>query len=96
MEKAPSFTKEDRIEAIAQKTGIDSDTIRSVLNADDDVITEALKAGNRVYNDNVCTMIAVFKPAATKYSPSKKEHIEVPARMAVRFRASKTLKEALN
>lgn len=92
-QKIPSFTKPDRVQAIANATGIDEKTVRRVLDADDEVIAQALHEGKRVYLDNVATVVMVTKKATRKYIPSAREHRDVPARRVPKFTPSKTLLE---
>jgi nucleoid DNA-binding protein len=93
MSKIPSFTKPDRVAAIAKQTGLDPKDVQRVLDADDEVIGEALRDGKRVYLDNLCTVVVQTKPATRKYIPSVGDYRDIPERRVPKFTPSKTLTE---
>ena len=88
------FTKEERIKSIASYTGIDARSVREVLDHEDEVIAQALKAGQRVYLDNIGTLVIREVEASRKHVPGKGV-TDIPAHRKVKFTASKTLLDRL-
>lgn len=88
------FTKEDRIRSIAGRTGLDVHTVRAVLDSEDEVIGEALKAGQRVYLDNIGTLVVREVKETQKYVPGKGT-TTIPAHRKPKFKASSTLLERI-
>lgn len=95
MSNIPSFTKPDRVAAIAKRMGLDERTVQRVLDGDDEVIADALRSGKRVYLDNLCTVVVQTKPATRKYIPSLGDYRDIPERRVPKFTASKTLLERI-
>lgn len=60
------------------------------------VTTETLKKGDSVQLAGFGAFKPVHKEAREGRNPSTGETIKIPARVAPKFKASKTLKEALN
>lgn len=85
------ITKVALAQSLHEKTGLPSTTALDVLNAIDDIIAAEMKKGGKVYLDNIGTFERVEKPATRKFSPTKGEIIDIPARVVVKLKASKTL-----
>ncbi len=85
------ITKVALAQLLHEKTGHPSTTALEVLNAIDDIIAAEMKKGGKVYLDNIGTFERVEKPATRKFSPTKGEIIDIPARVVVKLKASKTL-----
>lgn len=88
------ITKKALADMIAGRGEVSKADALTVLNTIDDILAEEMKANEAgVYLDNIGTFKRVLKPATRKYNPFKGETVDVPARIAVRLKASKTLIE---
>lgn len=88
------ITKAVLAKRLADAVGIHKDFALDYMNALDDIIADEVKnhpAG--VYVDNLGTFKRVLKPATQKFVPSKGAMVEIPERITVKFRASKTFIE---
>ena len=90
------MTREDMIDAIAQKAGMTKKTASLVLTAALDGIAEALKAGEKVAFIGFGTFTVNKREARTGINPRTKAKIEIPAKSVPVFRAGSALKEAVN
>lgn len=88
------FTKEDRIKAVVGRTGLDARAIREVLDNEDEVIADALKAGQRVYLDNIGTIVVREVKETQRHVPGK-GLTTIPAHRKPKFKASSTLLDRL-
>ncbi len=83
-------------EALVEETGMTKkaagDTIDFVFNT----ITEALKKGNKVDISGFGKFEVKHRPERKGINPATKESITIKASNAAGFKASKTLKDALN
>lgn len=90
------ITKKTLAAMIGNRGNIHKDYAMIVLNDLDDILAEEMKANEAgVYLDNIGTFKRVLKPATRKYIPSKGENVEVPARITVKVKPSKTLIERI-
>ncbi|NMB48437.1 HU family DNA-binding protein [Candidatus Kuenenbacteria bacterium] len=90
------MNKASLIEKIAEKTGIEKREVTQVLDSFEAVVIERLKAGDEVTLTGFGTFIAKFRSARGGVNPQKpEERIQVPAVTVPKFRAGKTLKDAL-
>ena len=90
------MNKNDLINAIADSTEISKVKVGEVLDSFVNVITKALKKGEEVRLIGFGTF-AVSKRKATKgHNPRTGEEIKIPASKQPKFKAGKTLKEAVN
>jgi nucleoid DNA-binding protein len=77
---------------IAQRGNIHKDYALIVLNDLDEVIAEQVKENEGGVNiDNIGTFRRVVKPATRRYIPSKGTEVDIPERVTVKLRVSKTL-----
>ncbi|MBD5405254.1 HU family DNA-binding protein [bacterium] len=90
------MNKNDLINAIADSTELSKVKVGEVLDSFVNVITKALKKGEEVRLIGFGTF-AVSKRKATKgHNPRTGEEIKIPASKQPKFKAGKTLKEAIN
>ncbi|NMC51981.1 HU family DNA-binding protein [Candidatus Kuenenbacteria bacterium] len=90
------MNKASLIEKIAEKTGVDRRHVLQVLDSFEATVIEQLKAGDEVTLTGFGTFIAKFRSARGGVNPQKpEERIQVPAVTVPKFRAGKTLKDAL-
>ncbi len=90
------MNKASLIEKIAEKTGIEKREVTQVLDSFEATVIERLKAGDEVTLTGFGTFVAKFRSARGGVNPQKpEERIQVPAVTVPKFRAGKTLKDAL-
>ena len=90
------MNKNDLINAIADSTELSKVKVGEVLDSFVNVITKALKKGEEVRLIGFGTF-AVSKRKATKgHNPRTGEEIKIPASLQPKFKAGKTLKDAVN
>ncbi|OGG90134.1 hypothetical protein A3C68_00700 [Candidatus Kuenenbacteria bacterium RIFCSPHIGHO2_02_FULL_42_29] len=90
------MNKANLIDKISVKTGLEKRQVLQVLDAFEEVVIERLKAGDEVTLTGFGTFIAKFRSARGGVNPQKpEERIQVPAVTVPKFRAGKTLKDAL-
>lgn len=91
-----NITKADLIDQIANGAGVSKKDAEAVVGAFFDVAVAAAKKGDKVAWPGFGSFQGVKKAATTARNPRTGETVKVPARMAMKFTASSTLKEALN
>ena len=90
------MNKNDLINAIADSTELSKVKVTEVLDSFVNIVTKALKKGEEVRLIGFGTF-AVSKRKATKgHNPRTGEEIKIPASKQPKFKAGKTLKEAIN
>ena len=87
------MNKTEFIRAISDKAGITMKDINVVYDAMLEVVTEALKAGDKIQLVGVGSIELKKVDAKTGINPRTKEAIQIPATNAPAFRPGKTLKE---
>ncbi len=88
--------KAELVEAIAKKTGLTKADANRALEATFEVITAALKKGERVPVAGFGTFNVSKRKAREGRNPQTGETVKIPARKAVSFKAGTALKEAVN
>jgi DNA-binding protein HU-beta len=88
--------KAELVEAIAEKTGLTKADATRALEATFEVITKALKKGERVPVAGFGTFNVSKRKAREGRNPQTGETVKIPARKAVSFKAGTALKEAVN
>ena len=88
--------KADLVEAIAEKTGLTKADANRALEATFEVITAALKKGERVPVAGFGTFNVSKRKAREGRNPQTGETVKIPARKAVTFKAGTALKESVN
>ncbi len=89
------MNKTELVNAIAAKTGLSKKDSDAALAATVDVITEALKAGDKVALIGFGTFEVRERAARTGKNPATGETIEIAACKAPAFKAGKALKDAV-
>lgn len=88
--------KAELVEAIAEKTGLTKADATRALDATFEVITKALKKGERVPVAGFGTFNVSKRKAREGRNPQTGETVKIPARVAVTFKAGTALKDAVN
>lgn len=88
--------KAELVEAIAKKTGLTKADATRALEATFEVITAALKKGERVPVAGFGTFNVSKRKAREGRNPQTGATVKIPARKAVSFKAGTALKEAVN
>jgi DNA-binding protein HU-beta len=77
---------------LAQKTGIDDKALKTVF----ETIKDEVAAGNKVDIAGFGSFSVADRAARTARNPQTGETVQVAAKKAVKFKVSKTFKDALN
>ena len=88
--------KAELVEAIAGKTGLTKADANRALDATFEVITKALKKGERVPVAGFGTFNVSKRKAREGRNPQTGATVKIPARKAVTFKAGTELKDAVN
>ena len=88
--------KAELVEAIAGKTGLTKADANRALDATFEVITKALKKGERVPVAGFGTFNVSKRKAREGRNPQTGATVKIPARKAVTFKAGTALKDAVN
>ena len=88
--------KAELVEAIAEKTGLTKADSTRALEATFEVITKALKKGERVPVAGFGTFNVTKRKAREGRNPQTGATVKIPARKAVTFKAGSALKDAVN
>ncbi len=89
------MTKKDLIATIAGNADISKATAEKVLNAVIDGITDALSNREKVTFVGFGTFYVSERPARKGRNPKTGEPIDIPAGVVPKFKAGKSLKEAV-
>ena len=88
--------KSDLVEAVAAKAGLTKADATRALEATFEVITKALKKGERVPVAGFGTFNVSKRKAREGRNPQTGEKVKIAARKAVTFKPGTALKEAVN
>lgn len=88
------MTKNELIAAIAEKTGRAKSDVVAVMAAQTQITIATLKSGDSIVTDTG-KLSAVKREARTARNPSTGATIDVPAKTVVKFKASKSLSDAV-
>ncbi len=88
--------KAELVEAIAKETGLTKADATRALEATFEVITKALKKGEKVPVAGFGTFDVSKRKAREGRNPQTGEKVKIPARKAVTFKAGTALKESVN
>lgn len=96
MPKANKVTKDQLVERIASRANVNKKEVEDVLNAFEDVVIQVMKSGSEAVLTGFGAFLARKREARAGVNPQKPtERIQVPAVMVPKFKAGKTLKDAL-
>ena len=90
------MNKKDLIQRLAAKTGYDAKVAGEALTTTLDAIQEALVKGDRVNLIGFGAFEVTKREARQGRNPQTGETMAIPASRGLRFRAGKTLREAVN
>ena len=89
------MNKAELINAVAEKAGLSKKDTELAVNAVIDVITKALKKGDKVQLVGFGSFEVKKRAARTGRNPRTKETIQIPASKIPVFKAGKALKDAV-
>jgi DNA-binding protein HU-beta len=90
------MNKTELSSAIVAKTGLTKKDAEKVVNAVVDVISDSLKAGEKVQIVGFGSFEVKERPARTARNPRTGEEIKIAASKAPVFKAGKALKDTVN
>lgn len=90
------MNKAELITAVAEKAELSKKDTEAVVNATVEVITKALKKGDKVQLVGFGTFEVRARGARTGRDPRTGKEIKIPASKAPAFKAGKALKEIVN
>jgi len=88
--------KSDLVTAVAKEAGLTKADAEKGLNAITDSIKKALKKGEKVSLVGFGTFEVSHRKARTGVNPQTKEKIKIKATKVPKFKAGKSLKDAVN
>lgn len=89
------MTKDQIIEAVSAKCGLSKRQTEEVIEAVLDSITRALQKGDKVVFTGFGAFVISNRKARQGVNPKTGAKIQIPAMKAPKFRAGKSLKEAV-
>jgi len=89
------MNKSNVIDAIASKTGLSKKDADGALEAILDIITESLQKDEDIALTGFGTFKISHRSARDGINPATKEKIKIPAMKVPKFKAGKTLKDAV-
>lgn len=87
--------KAELVERIAELTGYPKTQVAMTYDLVFEILSQALASGDKVTVPNFGTFQVSERPARTGRNPATGEPITISASKSVRFKVSKTLKDAL-
>lgn len=90
------MNKAELVAAIAEKADITKKDAEKALEAFEGVVTETLKKGDKIQLVGFGTFEVTERPARTGINPQTKKTIKINASKAPKFRAGRSLKDAVN
>jgi integration host factor beta subunit len=88
------MTKSELISAVAEKAGIRKKDAEASINAFIEVVTEALKKGDKVEIRGFGTFLMKERAPRVARNPKTGEKVNVPAKLVPAFKPGKDLKDA--
>jgi DNA-binding protein HU-beta len=89
-------TKADLVNAMAEKAGMSKAETEKAIKAFTDVITDALKAGEKVALVGFGTFSVGERAARVGQNPQTGEKMDIPAAKVPKFKPGKALKDSVN
>ena len=90
------MTKADLVNAMAEKAGMSKADTEKAIKAFTDVITDALKAGEKVALVGFGTFSVGERAARVGQNPQTGEKMDIPAAKMPKFKPGKALKDSVN
>ena len=96
LNREPNMNKSELIAAIAQDSGLTKADSEKALNSFIAVVTKCLKKGDKLTIPGFVTASKSKRSARTGRNPQTGKEIKIAAKNVVKFKAGKTLDEAVN
>lgn len=90
------MNKSELVAAMADKTGLSKKDAEKAVAAFTEVVTDCLKAGDKIQLVGFGTFEVSERAARTGRNPRTGKDIEIPASKMPKFKAGKALKDAVN
>ena len=90
------MNKSQLVAAIAEKTDMTKKDAEKALVAFEEIVTEALKDGEKIQLVGFGTFEVAERAARVGINPQTKKSIKIKASKAPKFKAGKALKDAIN
>lgn len=91
-----NITKAELLDRVADKAGVSKKEAEGVLGAFFDVTVAAAKQGDKLSWPGFGSFEGIKKSASTGRNPQTGAPVKIPARKALKFKASSTMREQLN
>lgn len=88
-------TKNELIAAIAEKTGKSKADVGAILAATSEIVTAHLKSGQEVVLGDIAKLKVARREAREARSPATGQTVQVAAKNVVKFKATKSLSDAI-
>ncbi len=88
-------TKNELIAAIAEKTGKSKADVGAILAATSEIVTAHLKSGQEVALGDIAKLKVARREAREARSPATGQTVQVAAKNVVKFKATKSLSDAI-
>lgn len=85
------MNKTELVNAVSEKSGLSKTDAQKAVDAFMDVVSEALKEGDKVALLGFGTFSVAEKASRTGFNPRTKEKIEIPARKVAKFKPGASL-----
>ena len=89
-------TKDDVINKTVSRTGLAKSDVKDIFEFIFDLVKNELVRGEKVQFRNFGTFEVKLKKARHGVNPRTQEHIIIPAKKAIEFRVSRSMREAVN
>lgn len=90
------MNKTELIEALVNKAGVEKQSVKKVIDAYVDVVTQQLSQKDEVAIVGFGTLIPWEQDTRLARNPKTGEPVQIPARTTVKFKPGKFLLEAMN
>ncbi len=90
------MNKAELVSAIADKTALSKKDAENAIKAFTDVVAEELKKGQKIQLVGFGTFEVSERAARTGRNPQTGKEMKIPASKAPKFKAGKSLKDAIN
>lgn len=87
--------KGDMLSAIAEKTNLSKTDISKIIDAQSDIVTAALQAGQKVTIGSLGIIEPAIRKAKPGRNPSTGETIQIPEKKTAKLKLSTSLKKSL-
>ncbi len=91
-----NITKAELLDRVASESGATKKDVEEVLGAFFDTAVAAAKNGDKVSWPGFGSFEGIKKKASTGRNPQTGAPVKIPARKALKFKASSTMREQLN